>query len=130
MRLPSPSGGALEGSALEAVSQLAHGLAMHVVASRPSYVSEADIPPAVLESQRAAFAEKVPRPASRTCGDAHCWTQAAALKKPAGVEAQMVAGQLSKWQAEVCLLNQPYLLNDAATAKACCVTLADCRPVP
>jgi Elongation factor TS len=37
------------------------------------------------------------------------------MKKPASVEAQVVAGQLGKWYGEVCLLNQSYLLNDAAT---------------
>lgn len=66
----------------ERFQQLAHDLAMHVVAARPLYVSRTDVPDEVVERDAIAYRER---------------------------------GDLDKWYAEVCLLEQPYIKNPAVT---------------
>ena len=96
---------------------------MHVVASRPTFLSSATIPAALLEAQRAEFTAKVGAPVPTAWLSCSRHPQAAQMKKPPSVEAQVVAGQLGKWYGEVCLLNQSYLLNDASSVLVSCGTL-------
>lgn len=81
--------------------QLARDLAMHVVASRPLYVSRADVPAAAIEKEKAIYAE-----------------QSAATGKPAQVIERMVEGKLDKWLSEICLLDQPFVKNPDVTIQA------------
>ena len=78
--------------------QLAHELAMQVVALRPHWVREEDIPADVVEQLKAEY-------------------RAAALAegKPESVVERIVAGKLEKFLDEVCLLRQPYIRDDSIT---------------
>jgi elongation factor Ts len=77
---------------------LAKDLAMHVAASRPLCVAEADLPADVLERERRIY-------------DA----QAAESGKPADIRARMVEGRVRKFAAEVTLLGQPFVRDPETT---------------
>jgi elongation factor Ts len=64
-------------------------LAMQVAAMNPSYVSQDEIPPAVLEKEKSIRME-----------------QAKQSGKPEAVIPKIVDGQIAKWAKEVCLLDQ------------------------
>lgn len=77
---------------------LVKDVAMHVAASNPQYVSSEDIPAEARE------AKKQELPASD------------ALKgKPADMAEKIVEGQLGKYFAELCLLDQPFIKNPDQT---------------
>jgi elongation factor Ts len=67
----------------------AREVAMQVAAMNPQYVSQEDIPAAVLEKEKAIRME-----AAEKSG------------KPAAVLPKIVEGQLAKWAKEICLLDQ------------------------
>ena len=71
--------------------QLARELAMQVAGLSPTWVSRDDVPAAVLEDQRRAFAEEAERDG-----------------RPADKLAQIVDGKLNKWLESVCLLELPF----------------------
>lgn len=77
---------------------LAHDLAMQVVAARPLYVSPEDIPPEVLEQERAKYRAQV-----------------ADAGKPEHVVERIVEGKLEKFLDEVCLMRQPFIKDDSIT---------------
>lgn len=85
----------------EIFQQLARDLAMHVVASRPAYVSREDIPAAVLEQETNAYR-----------------AEAAQSGKPEQVIARIVEGKLDKWYQEVCLLEQPFVRDPEVTVQS------------
>ncbi len=67
-------------------------VAMQVAAMNPSYVSQDDIPPAVLEKEKSIRIEQ-----AKTSG------------KPEAVWGKIVDGQIAKWSKEVCLLDQVWV---------------------
>ncbi len=71
---------------------LARDIAMHVAASRPVCVTEADVPPELLAKEREIFA-----------------AQAAESGKPAAIIDKMVEGRVKKFLGEVTLLGQPFV---------------------
>jgi elongation factor Ts len=77
---------------------LAHDIAMHVAASAPEYVSSDQIPQAEQDRVRAEFTDKA---------------------KEEGKKAEMidkiVDGQVAKYFAERCLLDQPFVKNPDQT---------------
>jgi elongation factor Ts len=73
-------------------SELARELAMHIAASRPVCVSEADVPQLLLERERDIFR-----------------AQAVESGKPAPVVEKMVEGRVKKFLGEVTLLGQPFI---------------------
>ncbi|MFH1475596.1 MAG: translation elongation factor Ts [Chloroflexota bacterium] len=75
--------------------KLVRDLAMQVAGLAPLYVDVDRIPAAELEAKKAAFL------ADETV-----------QKKPEHIRPQIVDGQLKKWQAEVCLLEQPFRDTD------------------
>ncbi|HSE61778.1 MAG TPA: translation elongation factor Ts [Candidatus Saccharimonadales bacterium] len=77
---------------------LVHDIAMHVAASNPVYVSSEDIPADVREAKAAEFTEKVK-----------------AEGKPENIAGKIVEGMLSKYFAEQCLLDQPFIKNPDET---------------
>jgi len=79
-------------------AELLKDVAMHVAASAPVYVSADDIPEADRESIKAEFIEK-----------------ASAEGKPAEMAEKIVEGQLKKYFAERCLLDQPFIKNPDIT---------------
>ncbi len=72
--------------------ELAHDLAMQVVASRPEYVKPEDIPAELLESKRRIYR-----------------AEAVDQKKPEAMVEKIVAGKLDKFYADVCILHQPFI---------------------
>ena len=82
----------------EIFTNLVKDVAMHVAASNPQFLSEDDIPAEERERVAAEFKEK-----------------ALAEGKKAEMVDQIIAGQLSKYFAERCLLSQPFIKNPDQT---------------
>ena len=82
------------GSSDPQVAQLAKQLAMHVAASNPIAVSREGVPADVLDREKRVIAE-----------------QAQATGKTGPVLEKIVAGRLNKFYQEVCLLEQPFVLD-------------------
>jgi len=80
--------------------QLAHDLAMHVAASNPRYRSQADVPAAVLDKERAILSE-----------------QAANEGKPPEIVAKMVEGRLRKALGEITLAGQAFVKDPEVTVE-------------
>jgi len=79
----------------EQFQKLVHDLAVQVAGLAPTWVDVDRIPPAELEAKKAALL-----------------ADEATQKKPEHVRPQIVEGQLKKWYAEVCLLDQPFRDTD------------------
>jgi elongation factor Ts len=80
---------------------LAKQIAMHVAASNPNFVSEADVPSEQLEKEREILSD-----------------QARQEGKPEEIVAKMVEGRLRKWLAEITLVGQPFVKDpDVAVGK-------------
>lgn len=79
---------------------LAKDIAMHVAASKPECVSEADIDPALIEKEKEIFS-----------------AQAAESGKPAEIIEKMVDGRIKKFLKEVTLLGQPFVKNPDQTVE-------------
>jgi len=71
--------------------KLVRDLAVQVAALNPLYVDAESIPADVLEAKRAELL-----------------ADESVLKKPEAIRPQIVDGQLKKWYAQVCLLDQPF----------------------
>ncbi|MDB5164383.1 MAG: tsf [Candidatus Saccharibacteria bacterium] len=82
----------------EAFSGLVKDVAMHIAASAPLYVSSDDVPAEDRDRIKAEFTEKT-----------------VAEGKPADMVDKIVEGQLKKYFAERCLLDQPYVKNPDIT---------------
>lgn len=79
-------------------SELVKDIAMHIAASNPEYTSLEDVPLKVKKDVEIELSEK-----------------AKAEGKPAGMLAKIVDGQLKKYFAEKCLLEQPFIKNPDQT---------------
>ena len=79
----------------EQFAKLVRDLAMQVAGLAPLYVDSTAIPAAELEAKRAALR-----------------ADEAVAGKPEHFRGQIVEGQLRKWYAEVCLLDQPFRDTD------------------
>jgi len=80
--------------------QLAHDLAMQVVATNPKYLTPEDIPEDVLEQEKAIYVAEY-----KNSG------------KPDHIIERIVQGRLEKYYAEVCLLKQPYIKENKQTVE-------------
>ena len=78
--------------------QLAREIALQVAGRAPLYVRREDVPPVVVERERAVFA-----------------TQAA--DKPEAIRAKIIEGKLDAYFSEVCLLDQPYVRDEKGRKK-------------
>ncbi len=85
---------ALAGEATDALKEVARGIAMHVAAVNPLCVSREDMPADAVEREKAVLSER-----------------ALASGKPANIVEKIVTGQLNKFYAESCLLEQDYVVN-------------------
>jgi len=77
---------------------LAKDIAMHIAASRPTCVSEDEVPAELIEKEKEIFA-----------------AQAAESGKPAEIIEKMVGGRIKKFLKEVTLLGQPFVKNPDQT---------------
>lgn len=82
----------------EIFTDLVKDVAMHIAASAPLYVSSEDVPVEDRAKVEAEFTEKTK-----------------AEGKPENMVAQIVEGQLKKYFAERCLLDQPFIKNPDQT---------------
>jgi len=85
----------------ETLAHIGRHVAMHVAASEPRWVSDADMPAAIVAETRAELLAQ-----ARTTG------------KPESVVARMVEGRLRKFADEVVLLRQPFIMNPDASVDA------------
>jgi elongation factor Ts len=77
-------------------------IAMHVAATNPASLSEADLDPGIVAREKAVLSE-----------------QARASGKPEGVIEKMIAGRMNKFFEEVTLLKQKFVINpDVTVGKA------------
>jgi len=77
---------------------LVKDIAMHIAASNPQYVVEADVPLDVRDAARAEFVEK-----------------AQSEGKPTAMIDKIVEGMLKKHYSERCLMDQPFIKNPDQT---------------
>lgn len=84
----------------EQFQELTKEIAMQVAAAKPKYVSEEDVPASVLESEKEILR-----------------TQTLDEGKPEHIVDKIVDGRLSKFYAETCLLEQPYIREMDKTVK-------------
>lgn len=84
----------------DAIKELAHDICMHIAAMKPLYLSEADIDPKFLGTEKEIIKE-----------------QLAKSGKSGSILEQIVEGKLKKVYSEVCLLDQTFIKNDKLTIK-------------
>jgi elongation factor Ts len=84
----------------EAFEELAHDLALQVVAARPLYLAPEYIPPDVLEEEKNVYR-----------------VQARETGKPERIIEKIVEGKLQKYYQEVCLMKQPFIKDDDLTVQ-------------
>jgi elongation factor Ts len=78
--------------------QLVHDIAMHVAATDPRFISKEDVDNEVLEKER-----EVQRARALDAG------------KPEKIVDKIVEGRMKKFYEEVCLLEQPFVKDNAST---------------
>jgi len=76
--------------------EFTHDLAMHVAAAQPQWVTRDEVPAAVIEREKAIYAEQV-------------------KGKPENVLDKIVAGKLEKFYAENCLMEQAFIKDPDRT---------------
>ena len=92
----------LSGAAGEKAQALGKDLAMHVVFAKPKCVTREDVPADLVAKEKEILAERLksdPKNAS----------------KPPQILAKIAEGQLGKFYASICLLDQPYYRENAKT---------------
>jgi elongation factor Ts len=80
--------------------ELAHDLAMQVVAAKPSYLTPEEIPADLLEKESAIYRAEM-----------------ADSGKPANIIDRIVEGKLQKFYEETCLMEQPFIKDTAITVR-------------
>jgi len=78
--------------------ELAHDLAMQVVAAKPAYVNKEDVPKEVLKTQQDVYRQ-----------------EAAESGKPENVIERIVEGKMAKFVEDICLLEQPFIKDPSIT---------------
>lgn len=84
----------------EQFRELAHNLAIHIAAAGPRYMRPEDVPAEVLERETSVLK-----------------AQAMAEGKPEAIAEKMVAGRISKFYEEMCLLEQPFVKDEKIKIK-------------
>lgn len=80
--------------------ELAHNLALHIAAFNPTYVSSTDIPAEIIDREKRVYQELLKQEG-----------------KPETVWEKIMTGKLQKFYSEVCLLDQPFVIDDAKTVR-------------
>jgi len=103
----------IKGATSDALNDFSRGVAMHVAAVNPQFVARADVSAEAVERERAVLSER-----------------AAASGKPEAIIEKIVAGQLSKFYSDVCLLEQDFVMDtDVKVGKALANIQADAEIV-
>jgi elongation factor Ts len=74
---------------------LAHDLAMQIVAMSPEYLSEAQVPAAVIEKEKEVYMEQLKNEG-----------------KPVEMIEKILPGKISKFYEDICLLNQTFIKDE------------------
>ena len=80
--------------------ELAHDLAMQVVAAKPQYLTVEDVPASLLEEEKQVY-----RAQMKDSG------------KPEEILDRIVEGKLGKFYEEICLMEQPFIKDTAITVR-------------
>jgi len=80
--------------------ELAHDLAMQVVAAKPLYLTRADVPAGLVEEEKSVYR-----------------AQMADSGKPEAILDKIVEGKLAKFYEEICLMEQPFIKDTAITVQ-------------
>jgi len=103
----------IKGGNSEAVQELGRGVAMHVAAVNPQYITRDEVSNDAVARERAVLSER-----------------AAASGKPENIIDKIVSGQMNKFYSEVCLLEQEYVMDgDLTVGKAVKAAQADAEVV-
>lgn len=78
--------------------EVGHDLTMHIAAMNPTYLDAASVPDAVVASEQGIYREQLKREG-----------------KPEAMWDKILPGKLKKFYAEVCLIDQPFVKDDALT---------------
>jgi elongation factor Ts len=78
--------------------QLAKEIALQVAGRAPLYIRREDVPPVIVERERAVFQTQV-------------------ADKPANIQDKIIEGKLDAYFAETCLLEQPYVRDQSNKKK-------------
>ena len=78
--------------------QLAKEIALQVAGRAPLYVRREDVPPVIVERERAVFQTQI-------------------ADKPANIQEKIIEGKLDAYFAEICLLEQPYVRDQTNKKK-------------
>ncbi|SEA97451.1 translation elongation factor Ts [Rubrimonas cliftonensis] len=92
---------AIRTGAPAAAAEIGRQVAMHVAATSPASLSEADLDPALVEREKQVLTE-----------------QARESGKPDSVIDKMIVGRMNKYFQEVCLLKQAFVINPDLTVEA------------
>lgn len=79
---------------------LAHEVCLQIVAMKPLYVLDSEIPKEVLDTEMKIYKD-----------------QAKDSGKPQKIVAQIIEGKVKKYKDEVCLMNQPWIKDDSKKIK-------------
>lgn len=82
----------------EDFKQLAKDISMQIAAMNPQYISEKDIPEAVLEKEKEIYREQM-----KNSG------------KPDNIIEKIIEGKLNKYYSDICLLHQAFFKEDKKT---------------
>jgi elongation factor Ts len=94
--------GVLVGIEGDADANIARGVAMHVAAANPKFISRDDVDAGLVARERAVLSER-----------------AIASGKPEAIVDKIVTGQLNKFYSEICLLEQDFVMDtDLKVGKA------------
>lgn len=92
----------IKGDNSDALADFARNVAMHVAAANPQAIGRDDVAADAVERERAVLSER-----------------AAASGKPAEIIEKMVSGQMNKFYAESCLVEQAFVMDpDVSVGKA------------
>ena len=89
----------------DSVKQFAKDLAMHIAASNPKYISEADADEADVAEQKEILIKQAMNEANENMPE----------DKKQMIAEKKVEGRLKKWFSEVCLLDQAFIKNPDQT---------------
>jgi len=84
----------------EGFRELAHNLALHIAAAAPRYLRAEDVPAAEIERETAVLK-----------------AQAMSEGKPEAIAEKIVAGRITKFYEEICLLEQPFVKDEKVKIK-------------
>ncbi len=88
----------IKGKEGQPLNDLARGIAMHVAAANPRYVCREEVPPDAVARERSVLSDR-----------------AAESGKPEHILDKIVSGQLNRFYSEICLLEQPFIMDTDQT---------------